>query len=71
MKLFRTVFSRLETAIINDLLGWLRDRALVLPSEIRDKIARELNIPRPIVDQIEAHLRVKLIEQIEARLRRK
>lgn len=71
MKLLRYFLGKLEHAMAHDLLDWLKNRALVLPSGVRDTIARDFGVPRPVVDHIEARLRAKLIEQIEQWLRRR
>lgn len=70
MRLARYFYNKLKHAIVTELLDWLKNRALVLPSDVREMIARDYDVPRELVEHIEARLRTWLIEQIEQWLQR-
>lgn len=64
MKLLKKLFSNLQLAIAQDLLEWLEQRALVLPSGVRDKIARDFGVERQVVDALELRLRKQLTQAL-------
>lgn len=48
----------------NELIIYLETRALVLPSGVRDKIAKDYGVPVALIQMIEQKVRAAIIEHI-------
>ncbi|OYT74720.1 MAG: hypothetical protein CFK49_07010 [Armatimonadetes bacterium JP3_11] len=64
MSLLNALRKRLAKSLTEELLEYLETRALVLPSGVRDKIAKDYDVPVALIQIIEGKVRAAIIEHI-------
>jgi len=64
MNLLNALRKRIGKQIAEELIRYLETRALVLPSGVRDKLAKDYDVPVAVIQIIEGKVRAAIIEHI-------
>lgn len=64
MSLLNALRKRIGKQIAEELIHYLETRALVLPSGVRDKIAKDYDVPVALIQIIEGKVRAAIIEHV-------